>query len=616
MNSTENTSTGGIFPDFFKDLCSWRQLIRISLLFLAVTLPIFFYLRTYDSAMVKITILQLGVLAAFTIWLLGSVYEGRFEIPEKVMPFILPATLLVVWNALRFVLSDYRMAAMDGFIKQEALLISFILALLSFSRRDIRKVIIIILGGWSITVVYGLMQHLGLDPFIWKGAFGERIFSTLGNPNFFADYLLLCGPLALSLACDGENPILLRCVSGALALTGAYLYAWTRGGLGIALFAAATAMFILIAWRTLKDRRRNAAFALSGACAAICLFTFVKFSLPPHANPAASFRSETWAGTLSLIKDQPWLGSGPGSFWVRYPSYRREKIFFIEGKHNNETDHPENEFLEQWADSGAPGVFLWLWLFSVLLYRGWKTLFNQETKEDSIYVSGLFCASVGSVGLMLTSAGSRFAAPGWLIYFIAGLLGVCAAWRPDKPDTVIALPLPLGSSRHILFLPILGIAFFLAYGSIKIFQSDIRHNIAIYYAKSEKWDDAMKEFEKEEPGASAYIMSRYFLGNVYNDRGGPGDYERALQQYREVRSMAPDYVQVHFQEALALERLNRIPEAVEHMERQVRLDPVYEPAWLRLAGLYEKTGDIEKAKSARQKAEAVKAIWAAKKLSK
>jgi len=38
----------------------------------------------------------------------------------------------------------------------------------------------------------------GIDPFIWRGAFGRAQFSTYGNPNFYADFLVIIFPILLT----------------------------------------------------------------------------------------------------------------------------------------------------------------------------------------------------------------------------------------------------------------------------------------------------------------------------------------------------------------------------------------------------------------------------------
>ena len=379
-------------------LPDWRSALRVSMIFLAVALPIAFYLRTYDSATIKNTLLHLGVIAGAAAWVWGSVSEGRFEVPLRSASIILPAALLLLWNAARFLSSDFRPAGTTGFVMQSAFLLSFILTLLAFSRRDLRRTALMILGAWTVAVLYGFLQFAGLDLFIWRGAFGNRIFSTLANPTLFAAYSSLCAPLAVSLACDEESPLWLRGTAAALSLLDAFLLAWTGDFIARGIFMFLMAAYTAAVWRTLKFRARFAAGLPSAACLVMSMAHFA--SLPdPHKDRNPEFLRETWKGTISLIADQPWLGSGPGSFWVRYPAFRRQAVILLEGRHNGETDHPENELLEQWVDGGLPAVLLWLWLFSALLYKGWKVY--RHGRKMECYVGG-FSATAGSCFMLLS----------------------------------------------------------------------------------------------------------------------------------------------------------------------------------------------------------------------
>jgi len=575
------------------EMLNWRALLKGAFYFLAIMLPLAFYLRTYDAAMVKITMLQLGALAAAAIWLIGSITDGRFEVPEKSVPLLMPAVLLFVWNALRFIFSDYRLASFHGFILQELFLLTFILVLLNFSRADMRKALLMLMGAWCVVVIYGIAQYLDLDPFVWRGAFGARVFSTLANPTLLAAYLIICVPLGLAFASDRTEPVWLRVVSGALAVAGAFLLQRTGEVVGRWAFLFSVGVFAVICLRKSEGRLRAAILLPAAACALIAIVPLAGKLPTPANNRHYNFLSETWKGAAELIKAQPVLGYGPGSFWVRYPAFRRAEIFAIEGRHNNQTDHPENELLEQWADGGLPGLILWLWLFGGLLLKSSRALVRSGAVSLTPYNAGLLAAVSGSVLLMLGSISSRFPAPGWHIYFAAGLLAVLTAKGADGDGKVLALPIPLKKARHILLLPVVAVVLLLGYGSVRAFQSDLAHNLAIYYSKTIKWDQAMWTYEKEVPWSGSYIMSRYFMGNVCMDSGA-GNPQRALEYYRQVRSLAPDYVQVHYREGIALQKLGLYKEAAERLERQVRLDPVWPEAWKALAEVYAALGYREK----------------------
>lgn len=591
-------------------LDSWRFWLRSSLLLLAVALPLAFYLRTYDSAMVKITLLQLGVLAAVAIWALGSLWEGRVELPGESLGLLAPALLLLFWNAVRYAFAVHPWAALCGFIMQEAFLLIFLLTAVSFSRRGLRLAAMIILGGWLITVLYGAAQHWGLDPFIWKGAFGEKVFSTFGNPGFFAAYLVLCAPLPLATAADESLPLWLRWAFAVFAVIGALVLAWTQVFLDIGILASILPVFLFWVWRTSRVQFRPAVLGLAGLCLAASLIAAVPVFSRKAVSTRKAFITETWKGTWTMIKSRPWIGSGPGSFWVEYPAFRRPRVILIEHRHNNETDHPENELLEQWAEAGIVGVLLWLWLFGGLLRAGWKAFSDPDmTVRDAGYGAAIFASVLSGVLASLVSIESRFPAPGWMLFFAAGLLCAWCRREPDQEGAVFALPIPGKALRSLLCMIALMGTCGLVWGSVQLFQSDIHHNIAIYWSKEKEWDKAIQEYDREVPGSPTYIMGQYFKGNVFLDREGPGDLQRAVEQYRAVRTLAPDYVQVHHQEALALYKLGLKQEAIEQMEAQTRIDPTWEQPWNWLSKFYHETNQPEKSAFAAQQEKAAKIAW-------
>jgi tetratricopeptide (TPR) repeat protein len=82
------------------------------------------------------------------------------------------------------------------------------------------------------------------------------------------------------------------------------------------------------------------------------------------------------------------------------------------------------------------------------------------------------------------------------------------------------------------------------------FMADVYHNRGIYFSKQGKWEDAIANYNHVVSLNPNYIMAYYFLGNVYTDRWGPGDVERAMHEYERVWAIAPNYVQTHHQAGL------------------------------------------------------------------
>jgi len=77
-------------------------------------LPIFyflmavsFYLGTYDSAQIKITIFHIGGLFLIMTWLLLQIEEGRFSLLKNKFVYILPIVLFLLSGAVSLSISPF-----------------------------------------------------------------------------------------------------------------------------------------------------------------------------------------------------------------------------------------------------------------------------------------------------------------------------------------------------------------------------------------------------------------------------------------------------------------------------------------------------------------------------
>jgi tetratricopeptide (TPR) repeat protein len=148
------------------------------------------------------------------------------------------------------------------------------------------------------------------------------------------------------------------------------------------------------------------------------------------------------------------------------------------------------------------------------------------------------------------------------------------------------------------------------------FKADVHHNIGIYFSKERNWDAAIGNYLTVNKLNPDFVMAKYFLGNVFNDRFNMtkiyapqwgdednvprDDYERAMYWYNEVRRLSPNYVQTHHQVGnLHLRRAqwamdpanHRSPEeaqkyldlAMNRFRLYQAIDPVFPPNYYRMA---------------------------------
>ena len=437
MNTFITNSTHSIVQKISKYL---DMAFPIFFLLMAVS----FYLRTYDSAMIKITELYMFGTVLVTLWICKMFESGHWPFKMKQTLLVLPFLSFLAMGTLSFIRSPLPWGSFDFFVRR---VIYIGLAMIAVSEmtslNDFKRMTRWLVLAVAITTIYGLIQWLdvnffpagpptvGLDKFVWRHAFGPRVFSTFGNPNFYSNFLVIMFPIMLALYLKDKKFFYLP----LLFLTLANIY-WTGSkgpvvGLigGISVFG-----FLLIRFFVQSKKIKIAVFS-TALCIVLFLGGFIinRVFYAGHIT-SFTFRMYTWLSTWEMINANPILGNGIGSFWVIYPAYRRPAIFHIEGKHNTETDHAENEHLEVWMDEGIVGMGLWIFMIFMItfgMYQALKILTAQPTRagpsqpfqfpEETYYILGFLSGFLGMLIHNNTDVSMRFVSSGTPFWLLAGM---------------------------------------------------------------------------------------------------------------------------------------------------------------------------------------------------
>ncbi len=664
-----------------------------------------FYLRTYDSAQVKITLLQMGGIGLLGMWVSLLILEGRRAFRREDFIFLAPFFAYLLYVLISFLHAPYKGPSVDDFVRYILYMSVTLIVIREFTSEAVDRLTKILIVTAYIAVIYGLVQYLdihcfptrdqgpGLDPFIWRGAFGTRVFSTYGNPNFFGNFLVLISPIALAQYLKKRSFLLLP----LLALILLCLYGTeTKGALlGFGISSFLFVMFYGYFFLREKLKIGRLKFLL---LASLLPITALGVIYEIGNTASYTFRISTWLSTWEMIESRPLTGIGVGSFKVIYPAYRRPAIFHIEGKHNTETDHAEQEHLEQWMDNGLIGFGLYLWIIFFVATIGLRALSSltgnlkgSRPPPVAYDLLGYLTALLGMLAHNFTDVSMRFVSSGVYLGLLPGVI-ICLArgralWElhysgdvkieKESPSDAwlwtlwAARAAALGSLIYFAYLvfsqfselqgPLTNyvaggeiLQWYLAWillaacvgGAVYAFavvvlrgmspfvpavvlimllplyyfwgwfKGDVYQNMAIFFSKQGKWDDAISYYQKVNQLNKYFTMPYYFTGNVFNDRfsmdkschpewgDSPGqprnDYERAIDAYEKVREVAPNYVQMHHQVGSLyikmydyLIKTGRPQEAQQYLDKALarfdlyeQLDPVYDLNYYRKAQIY------------------------------
>jgi len=425
-----------LLPDHAPSICRRAIIWWLPLLYLLISSA--FFLRTYDSAQVKITLLQMGGLCLVCFWLCRLIEDGREAFSKEDLACLAPFLAFLISGAISFAHAPYHWSSLDFFLRRIFYMTIALILITEFHEAAVSRLIRVLTIGTWIAVVYGVFQWLdfhlyppgpgnGMDPFLWRGAFGDRVFSTYGNPNFFADYLVLMFPILACQYFKTRRRSLLALLG--LVLFNAYASQTKGAWIGLAIstvLLAGTYVFYFHRETLVRFKLRIAALM-----AAVLLMAAAGVSLKLRESfTSVNFRLFTWEATWEMIMTHPWTGTGVGSFWVIYPAFRRPPIFHIEGKHNTETDHAEDEYLEVLFDEGILGFGIFIWLIAssfVMAYRslsqmtgGLKT--GERAPPRAFELVGFLVAFQGMLAHNFFDVSMRFVSSGVYLGLLSGMV--------------------------------------------------------------------------------------------------------------------------------------------------------------------------------------------------
>ena len=696
-----------------------------------------FFLRTYDSAQVKISIMQMGGVGLLTLWLCRLALAGRHAFKKDDFLTLAPFLAFLLVGILSFLHAPYGMASTDFFLRHLFYMIVALIVIYEFDALSVERLIQWLIWAAWIAIGYGTLQFVdahafppgvgkGIDPFVWRGAFGPRVFSTYGNPNFYGDFLVIIFPILLTQFLKTRRWTLVPLMAMLLLNL---ICTGTKGAwLG---FAMVCVLFGAVSLKYFKEFSRPYRAKILGiaAAGALGLIGYTARDLQTRVV-SINFRLFTWEATWDMIMTHPWIGSGVGAFPPLYPAFRRPAIFHIEAKHNTETDHAEDEYLEEFLDNGILGFGVFIWFVFSTLAIGFRSL-GQLTTSLSLKdgrpppraydLTGLLVSFCGMLGHNFFDVSMRFVSSGVYLGLLSGLIVNVARGRAlfelhARPAATPAAegeeslwktlsefliwPARIAAVAGVVYYAVLldwhrlapsigfggmfgefssllgplsripgggellqwwlawgvfaGSMLGLGYALIRLclmsdnpvipmlvlaclqplylfwgyFKADIHHNVAIYFSKERQWDAAVGNYLTVNKLNPDFVMAKYFLGNVFNDRFNMtkvynpiwgdtdnqprDDYERALYWYNEVRRLSPNYVQMHHQVGnlhmrraqWAMDPANhRPPEEVDkyldlalnRFRLYQQIDPVFPPNFYRMGQIYIMRKQYDKA---------------------
>ena len=360
----------------------------------------------------------------------------------------------------------------------------------NFNPKSIKNLLQSTLISTILITTYAILEHFGIDKNIWVQDVQNRVFSTLGQPNWLSAYLIALLPITILLIPKHKWHIIT-----ALMIFISIIFTKSQSGIGATLIVLPITLIALV----IRLRQTKLLWGVVPLIALVLIFNQKLLATSLHSlqnlNPFVSsvslvnqdnngrmagsdsmtIRRLVWQGAIDLGRKYPILGTGVETFaysyyWIRPAAHNlvSEWDFLYNKAHN--------EYLNFLATTGFVGLALYLALIIsslVLFIRSYKLVKDQENKD---IILGLL---LGYVSILITNFFGFSVVNVAILFFLFPAIAVLISHREKTINFTFN------------FDPFLGYCFavpFIVYCLITInnfWQSDMLYNTGKIYRQSD-----------------------------------------------------------------------------------------------------------------------------------
>ncbi len=624
-----------------------QPIIVTTLYLLTIFIPLTF--TTFTSELFefpKFIILLSGALVIAASWIIDIIFYKKNSPTRSHLssPISLSILAILLTQALSTIFSIHPYTSFWGYYSRfhQGLLTTICYTIIYFAatiyldNKSTLKLIKVSINTAFVISLYAIAQRLGIDKNLWIQDVVNRPFSTLGQPNWLAAYLLPNIFLVLYFAHTKKLSSTLSSLF-YLTLFTALLLTKSRSGF-VAFSLSYIAYWLLLARQFSFAKIKKSFFLTTVSCTLITaligspytpnLSSLINTGTREHGNTgtfttgtqlenggteSGDIRKIVWTGALNLIKKHPILGTGPETFaytyyWERPLAHNQTSEWdFLYNK-------AHNEYLNIAATTGVIGLLGYLYFHFALAKASLTTIpktkkVNQESSDDLRHLYPVLGASI--ISFAVTNFFGFSVIPVYLMIMLIAALPITITNINFNPPII---------HKSYFIIPAI-----LLFYPLRLATTDIT------YAKGKKLLDSgnpqaalplLQSASRTRPGQDLYhstlgetyaqlgsveeavaeakltkVLNPYHL-NFFKSRAKiyltlatkDNDFNHAAaKELEDALILAPTDPKLAYNLALVYTRLGDNTKAIELIKRSINQKPDYEPPYYALTLLYEQT---------------------------
>lgn len=315
----------------------------------------------------------------------------------------------------------------------------------NIEKKNIHKILHTALLSAILVSVYGVLERLGIDKHIWQQDVQSRVFSSLGQPNWLAAWLVALIPVtwAMGLSQNFKQKKYLNITPYFLSTLFFTVLLFTKSRSGLLGFCIAEIVF----WGLIVFKSKFTYFKKFLIFNILILIIAAVFGtqytpsvskiipngqssykaqeeitpgtvLENGGTESGTIRKIVWQGAIEIWKRYPIFGTGVETFAYSYYMTRP-----MEHNLTSEWDFiynkAHNEYLNFMANSGTVGILAYLTMVGFAIYLLLKNSI-ENNKNDDVNYSGLVSAALtaGYFSILTTNFFGFSVVPVQLLFFL------------------------------------------------------------------------------------------------------------------------------------------------------------------------------------------------------
>ena len=557
----------------------WTQL---PIIFLSILLIINPFFPDVQIIRPKLLVLELGIFIIVLSYLIQIILSGSIKYRKTNLN--IPVLIYVVYIFLIYLVTENKPVAVNE-LKRMLLCSSIYFVTTNIIQTDKNRHFILI--SWVIgstwAVIYGLLQRNG-GIWILQVPQMSRVYSTFGNPIFFAAYLVIFIPVIIALLFYIKKSFLklILFLITVLCLIALYFTQTRSAWIG---FAVSIIVYGLL---NIKSRKTRFMF-ISGFVFFCIIFSFLTWHiwLRHQAHPLI------WRDTFRMWLHYPIFGTGPGTFHINFPKYASKELLDIWPQKQAIINDAHNEYIQILSEVGIVGLSIFF-LLIISFYRfALRIIYSGDIKlrqkiRDLLLISG-FISSVTAILIQnLFSVDMRFIISSVYMFFVIGLV---YSYEENEFTYNLKFPTNIKVIILVVLLLISGIIGFSK--SIKLHICGIIHYDLIQNKLEIKPSD-------EGTGLLSQILKPYLAEKKLSQTPDFFDEKileplKTIDELESLRRKYPREPKIYEQLGWVYAKEKNFTKAIEYFEYTIKLNPSLFGPYNNLGNIYFLLGNRAKA---------------------